>query len=286
MPHPWQTDCDPFNLTSTGYLGRKRDEMLVNEILLNKDKIGKARLRGRSIPRNLCFGDTLHDPWTAAHAITGWSGHLPTKKEMTGQAEVFQNDYLQLNRAAITSGIVTPQESRVFRKTHFRKYAPAAVDGKLRSKKIERPPPRRLDPNTVYGKVEAPDPPLNDVLRHKFQDDWILNKKEQTKISLSTKSFETKKSRWAQTRASLLRTVMVPVDCPSQPWRLEKFVSKAKPHLSTFRSEKELAAAWNANTFEKTGRLGETGQGITTRGHGHMALPPIDPKECVVYKVQ
>ncbi|XP_055898882.1 cilia- and flagella-associated protein 77-like [Biomphalaria glabrata] len=262
MPSPWDTECDPFNYTSTGYLGKKRPEMLINELLL-KDKMGKPKARGRVLPKNITFGDVNNCPWTAAHALSGWAGHLPTQKEITGEEPVVRCDFLQLNRGAITSGIVNPKELRVFRKTHFRMYAPGMIDGERSEKKIERPPAKKHDPNKVFGMVNPQDPPLQDFLTHKFQNDWLKGTKVQSNTVAANEKFNMKWSRWAPTRASLLREVLVPVAIDEQPWRMPKFVDKVKPHLSTFRSEKELEDAWEAYNYEKCGRLGQTGQGIT-----------------------
>ncbi|KAH9495717.1 Cilia- and flagella-associated protein 77 [Bulinus truncatus] len=262
MPHPWETECDPFNYTSTGYLGKKRPEMLTNELLL-KDKIGKPKVRGRVLPSNISFGDVNNSPWTAAHALSGWAGHMPAKKEITGEKPVKRCDYLQLNRGAITSGIVNPKEIRVFRKTHFRLYAPADSNVERSAKKRERPPEKKHDPDKVFGMVNAKDPPLPHILNHKFQNDWLSRNKKQAKSAAANESFDLKWSRWAHTRASLLREVMVPVDIAEQPWRMPRFVDKIGPHLSTFRTDRERDAAWLANSYEKCGRNGQTGQGIT-----------------------
>ncbi|XP_059176736.1 cilia- and flagella-associated protein 77-like [Physella acuta] len=273
MPHPWELECDPFNLTTTGFLGRKRVEMLTNELLL-KDKIGKPKLRGRRVPKNITHGVTMTSPWTAAHAMTGWSGCLPTKAEVTGvKDEPKVNDYLQMNRGAITSGVVTSQEFRDFKKKHFRMLAPAILDGVRLAKKMERPPPKKFPPDTVFGRPNVKDPPFSDVLIHKFQSDWLLSSKKAMKMAKSKKSFDEKWSRWMETRASQLRVKMAPVEVEEVPWRLPKFID-AKPHLSTFRSEKEREDAWNAHGYNRVGCLGQSGQGVTQSTiHDHAPEP-------------
>ncbi|KAK3576073.1 hypothetical protein CHS0354_018344 [Potamilus streckersoni] len=261
---------NPFIYTAAGELGNQRESMLQNELLL-RPELGKPKRRGVLLPEGYTFGRPNEDQHGGTtDALHGWptlqSTTLPFRKKEKKTAE---RDFMALNRAAVTSGLVSANEHYEFRATHDVRRK-ASSDDKQRSRT------RRIPPTMVFGISTRPSTPIFDLLEHKYQDKWLQQRRQ---LELAKRQEETKMGRSTysagvvnnlqkrvpgavyETRASLLRTYQNPVD-PAPLWQMPKFTKNAHPSLSTFRSAKARKSAYESFEFDKISRKGDFGQGV------------------------
>ncbi|XP_052790389.1 cilia- and flagella-associated protein 77-like isoform X1 [Mya arenaria] len=258
----------PYKYTAAGELGINRDTMLQNELLL-RTELGKPKRRGVIIPAGTTYGrpNGMRDGGSS-EALHGWptisSSTLPFKRK----EKASQRDFMALNRAAVSAGLVTANAQYEFRATHD-------VRGKTTSEEGQRNRTRRMPPSMVYGISTRPSTPIFDLLEHKYQDKWL---QERRKLELAKRQEESKMGRYThsagvinsaqkrspgqvyETRATLLRTYQNPVD-PDPLWQMPKFKNNAQPSLQTFRSGRARTFAYDNFESDMISRKGNLGHG-------------------------
>lgn len=254
---------NPYALTAAGELGVNRDTMLQNELLL-RTELGRPKRRGVLFPAGLTYGrpNQIRDGGSS-EALHGWPSlsntNLPFKRKEKGS----QRDFMALNRAAVSAGLVTANDQYEFRATHD-------VRRKTQSEDSQRVRTRRIPPSMVFGISTRPSTPIFDLLEHKYQDKWLQQRRqlelakrqEENKECPSEKEMQKRMpGQVYETRASLLRTYQNPVE-PDQLWHMPKFAKEAKPSLQTFRSAKARQAAYDGFDTDKISRKGNLGHGV------------------------
>ncbi|XP_052221842.1 cilia- and flagella-associated protein 77-like isoform X2 [Dreissena polymorpha] len=259
---------NPFAHTAAGELGVNRDTMLQNELLL-RTELGKPKRRGIIIPAGITYGRPNEmRGGGSSEALHGWptisSSTLPFKRKENSA----QRDFMALNKAAVSAGLVTANAQFEFRATHDVRRKTQSGDG-------QRNRTRRMPPSMVFGISTRPSTPIFDLLEHKYQDKWLQERRklelakrqEENKIwgrtALSAGYLDTIKRSPGQvyeTRATLLRTYQNPVN-PEPLWQMPKFTKEAKPSLQTFRSGRARTIAYSAFESDKISRKGNLGHG-------------------------
>ncbi|XP_076436208.1 cilia- and flagella-associated protein 77-like [Babylonia areolata] len=241
----------PFTNTATGDLGEKRDTMLVNQLLL-RDKVGQHFERGICLPgkgHNYGLPNEVRF-YTAVDALRAWPDTRKTTKDKPDKKKRLGRNFMALNRAAVSAGMVTAPENYDYRTTHDirLKHAPDILHQTT-----------KFPPGMAFGLPPRPSTPMFDLLEHKYQDKWI------EKMYIARKADEAKHSRKKvsnyETRTNLLRTYQNPVD-PVPLWQMPRFASNAKPHLQTFRSSRDRENAKTHFELDSVSRKGVFGQGV------------------------
>lgn len=227
-------------------------------------ELGRPKRRGVLFPAGLTYGrpNQIRDGGSS-EALHGWPSlsntNLPFKRKEKGS----QRDFMALNRAAVSAGLVTANDQYEFRATHD-------VRRKTQSEDSQRVRTRRIPPSMVFGISTRPSTPIFDLLEHKYQDKWLQQRRqlelakrqEENKECPSEKEMQKRMpGQVYETRASLLRTYQNPVE-PDQLWHMPKFAKEAKPSLQTFRSAKARQAAYDGFDTDKISRKGNLGHGV------------------------
>ncbi|XP_059155494.1 cilia- and flagella-associated protein 77-like isoform X2 [Physella acuta] len=262
----------PFAYTATGLLGDQRPSMLQNELHL-RNKVGQVKSRGYHLPvKGFTYGlpndrrqNTAADAtWNISDnsmnsdaALRGWSGTYLPKGGATRTKAASERDFMGLNRAAASDGLVKAEEYADYRATHDIRRLPfdkKEMAGKMRS--------RRLPPTMVFGIQSRPSTPIFDLIEHKYQDRWL---KERHSHLSANRSAESKGPRSHgivyETRASLLRHYQNPVD-PPPLWQLPRFTKSAKPKIESFRTETQKSSAFLHMETDRIARQGDFGTGV------------------------
>jgi len=258
---------NPFAYTAAGELGMNRETMLQNELLL-RTELGKPKRRGVIIPAGYTYGrpNEMRDGGST-EALQGWptlnSTNLPFKRKEKGA----QRDFMSLNKAAVSAGLVRANDQFEFRATHD-------VRRKAQSEEGQRNRTRRIPPSMVFGISTRPSTPIFDLLEHKYQDKWLQQRRQ---LEVAKRQEENKMGRMShsagcldqkrspgqvyETRASLLRTYQNPVDADPL-WQMPKFTKEARPSLQTFRSANARKDAYSHFESDKISRKGNLGHGV------------------------
>ena len=116
---PRDTVCyrkDPFEYTTTGVLGARRDTMLTNS-LLQRDQLGKSLPRGYTCypGQQFLYGTrNFRKDGGMPGAICNWQVGKPSK----GPKVVMEKDFISLNKGASMTGAATNYEYSSFRAQH------------------------------------------------------------------------------------------------------------------------------------------------------------------------
>lgn len=253
-----------FAFTAAGELGINRETMLQNELLL-RTELGKPKRRGVLIPSGYTYGRPNEQrDGGSSEALHGWPTLSSTTLPFKRKEKTSQRDFMALNRAAVSAGLVSATDQYEFRATHD-------VRRKAQSEDKSRSRTRRIPPSMVFGISTRPSTPIFDLLEHKYQDKWLQQRRQ---LELAKRQEENKQRKKLiaakqrrspgnvyETRASLLRTYQNPVD-PSPLWQMPKFTKEAKPSLQTFRSAKARRSAYDSFDSDKISRGGNLGQGV------------------------
>lgn len=259
---------NPFAFTAAGELGENRETMLQNELLL-RTELGKPKRRGILFPAGMTYGrPNAGRDGGSSEALHGWPTLSSTTLPFKRKEKKAQRDFMALNRAAVSAGLVTANAQYEFRATHD-------VRRKTQSEDSQRNRTRRLPPSMVYGISTRPSTPIFDLLEHKYQDKWL---QERRKLELAKRQEENKMGRSThsagilsslqkrspgqvyETRASLLRTYQNPVDADPL-WQMPRFTKEARPSLQTFRSAQARKYAYEHFESDKISRKGNLGHG-------------------------
>ncbi|XP_050388519.2 cilia- and flagella-associated protein 77 [Patella vulgata] len=245
----------PFTYTATGDLGIKRETMLQNELLL-RTELGKPKRRGYGSGGGDMYFGRPNEKGTlgASEALRGWSSmNQNSTLPFHRKEKATERDFLELNKTAVNSGIVTSGENFAYRSINDIRRRTAGTE--KNKTKI-----RRLPPSMVYGISTRPSTPIFDLLEHKYQDKWLQQRQQE---ELAKKKEKIKKNAGVvyETRASLLRTYQNPVE--SGPlWQLPRFKNSSKPHLQTFRTKSQEGDAFKQFDSDKIARQGNLGHGV------------------------
>lgn len=246
---------NPFAFTAAGELGTNRETMLQNELLL-RTELGKPKRRGVLIPAGYTYGRPNEQrDGGSSEALHGWPTLKTTTLPFKRKEKTSQRDFMALNRAAVSAGLVSASGQYEFRATHD-------VRRKAESEDKNRFRTRRIPPSMVFGISTRPSTPIFDLLEHKYQDKWLQQRRH---LELAKRQEESKQRRSPgcvyETRASLLRTYQNPVE-QAPLWQMPKFTKEAKPSLQTFRSAKARKSAYDHFESDKISRGGNLGQGV------------------------
>ncbi|XP_033725013.1 cilia- and flagella-associated protein 77-like isoform X2 [Pecten maximus] len=263
---------NPFAYTATGELGENRDTMLSNELLL-RTQLGRPKRRGYSSApaEHFVYGRPLEPRQGGADdALHGWPPMNPlaaTTLPFSRKEKKTDRDFMVLNKAAVQAGLVTASENYKFRATHD-------VRRKTAGDENTRSRTRRIPPTMVFGISTRPSTPIFDLLEHKYQDKWLMSRRqmELTKRQEESKSASTRSAGFSstqrrnpntvyETRASLLRTYQNPVD-EAPLWQLPKFKKNARASLQTFRSEGVRKQGYEHFESDQISRKGQLGHGV------------------------
>lgn len=245
---------NPWEHTAPGVLGVNRDTMLQNELLL-RTELGKPKRRGIIVPAGLTYGrpNGMRDGGSS-EALHGWPTLTNTTLPFKRKEKKADRDFMSLNRAAVSAGLVTANAQYEFRATHDVRRKNQSEDG-------QRSRTRRMPPSMVYGISTRPSTPIFDLLEHKYQDKWLA---ERRKLEMAKRQEESKQKRSPgqvyETRASLLRTYQNPVDADAL-WQMPRFTKEARPSLQTFRSAQARRSAYDNFDSDKISRKGNFGHG-------------------------
>ena len=219
-----------------------------NNPLLLKADIGKPLKRGFIMPPDhFTFGKTTHGNIGASETMNGYSTVKAHKQKELKQ----DRDFVRLNKAATSAGLVTAKEHFQYRATHD--LAPLVKEREVKSAKT------LPDINTVYG-ISTKPIPVFDLLEHKYQDTWTEEVKAYNERKKKKELEHNIHKSYGDTRASRLRRYSPPVD-PPPLWQMSKFQKKAVPALDTFRSEEARKKAFGHHATDCTARTGVFGHG-------------------------
>ncbi|XP_060079080.1 cilia- and flagella-associated protein 77-like isoform X2 [Ylistrum balloti] len=252
---------NPYAYTATGELGANRETMLNNELLL-RTRLGRPKRRGYSSAptENFVYGRPLEPRQGGAEdALHGWPAMKPniasTTLPFSRKEKKTDRDFMVLNKAAVQAGLVTASENYKFRATHD-------VRRKTAGDENTHSRTRRIPPTMVFGISTRPSTPIFDLLEHKYQDKWLMSRRQ---MELTKRQEESKQRRNPntvyETRASLLRTYQNPVD-QAPLWQLPKFKKNAKASLQTFRSEGARKEGYEHFESDQISRKGKLGHGV------------------------
>ncbi|KAL5012640.1 hypothetical protein ScPMuIL_011191 [Solemya velum] len=250
------TTANPFSLTAAGDLGKHRESMLANELLL-RNQLGEPRRRGVTLPDGFTYGQpNAGRDGGANEALHGWPTLSTTSLPFPRKDKKVDRDFMGLNKAAIGSGLVTASENYEFRATHD-------VRRKMSGDDKQRIRTRRIPPTMVFGISTRPSTPIFDLLEHKYQDKWLQSRRQQelTNRQENTKVCKKTPGKVYDTRATLLRTYQYPVD-PAPLWQMPRFARNAKPALQTFRSARARRSAYSHFESDQISRQGALGHGV------------------------
>lgn len=255
-----------YEHTATGVLGDKRDTMLLNQLHL-RNEVGKASRHGYSYvpPESYRYGICMNVKEGGVRDSLTWSSHLPS---LTGSGKNKKSrtrrDFEALNKGAISAGLVNEKGQYAFRATHD---ARRPIDDDVTA---NRKPGKTKIPDMTFGMPVRPSTPIYEVIEHKFQDLWIRDQMSQTKAKkVAERAAKLKPGQINDTRTSILRQHQVAVD-PAPLWQMKKFNKSAKPHLSTFRTEKAKQEAFKHQTSDGVPRKGLTHQGVYETGGDYV----------------
>lgn len=244
-----------YNYRATGVLGDKRDTMLINEIHA-RPKLGEALRRGRSLPPgDFIYGVKENGSKNGvADAFSNWGTNLPGLRDQKSLDT--ERDFMALNRAALSAGLVTAPENYSYRAGHdIRRLTEDAKREKVRR---ERRSQKRLPPSTVFGVPTRPSTPIYELIEHKYQDKWINDKANQLQKSRRKavqENAEFKNGNFAVNRTMVLRMHQDPVE--SAPlWTMPKFSKNARPHIDSFRTRGNKNLSFKEYDSDKVPRRG------------------------------
>ncbi|XP_059162501.1 uncharacterized protein LOC131945894 isoform X2 [Physella acuta] len=250
-------NLNPYVATATGYLGVQRTSMLQNP-LLYRHRLGQGKWHIKNLPcDDFIFGSLPQPSGSVAQALSSWSEDKPPVLPCLPKKKIGCTNHLALNRAAITAGIANVKELRDFRNTHSIKFT-------KRDKRLvlERAPPVSLLPGACFGQPTKYTSTVGEIISYQAHRDWVSCVKP---YLTQIQEEPSKPDPWKENNAYKLRMFNTSANLkPERLWQMSKFVNKAKPEVSTFRSTNAMLASHNANTFEKIGRDGMFGQGIPT----------------------
>ena len=221
-----------------------------NNPLLLKAAVGKPLKRGFIMPpEHFTFGKITPGHIGASETM---QGHLSVEKK---QNDVIKQDrdFIRLNKAATSAGLVTAKDHFQFRATH--ELAPLKKEREVKCRSSKSLP----DINMVYGISTRPSTPVN-ILEHKYSDAWLEDVKPLDEMRKKRERHQNIHKQYGDTRASRLRTYSPPVD-PPPLWQMSKFQKKARPVLKTFRSEESRQKALAHHATDSTARTGVLGHG-------------------------
>ncbi|XP_077986642.1 cilia- and flagella-associated protein 77-like [Glandiceps talaboti] len=235
-------------------LGIQRESMYDNPLLV-KSQLGRPLKRGFSLPSNqFTYGrPNASKDGGAAEAVSGWTGlsSYPIIRKEKKQ----DRDFIALNKAAVSAGLVYAPEQYQYRATHdVRRQVTEEEKNKVRT--------RRIPASMTFGVSTRPSTPVFDLLEHKYQDRWLQDRRK-TELAKREKIQQktlTNKGIY-ETRASLLRKYAPPIDSPPL-WQLPKFTNPTSAHLETFRAPTAKDSAFKHHATDSTSRRGVFGHGI------------------------
>jgi len=244
-----------FNYRATGVLGDKRETMLINEIHA-RPRLGEPLRRGRSLPPgDFVYGaKQIGSKNGVADAFSSWGVNLPGLQD--GQKLDTERDFMALNKAALSAGLVSAPENYGYRATHdIRRLTEDAKREKQRQENRQR---KRIPPSTVFGVPTRPSTPIYELLEHKYQDRWIADRSAQLERGRK-KQYQTnaefKNGNFAVNRTMVLRMHQDPVE-PQPLWTMPKFSKNAKPHIDSFRTRGDKGASHKNYDSDKIPRRG------------------------------
>ncbi|BFZ20214.1 hypothetical protein BsWGS_23253 [Bradybaena similaris] len=277
MTDPWTREDQPFNYNATGYLGKKRLDMLSNH-LLQRCRLGRARGAGLGRSPDEVYGITYRNPFTVAHAMTGWAGgtQIPVQERITYPRDKMPADFLQYNMGSTIMGLTTAEEVQAYKNT--RRLLPMHQYGPVQEK-IVRPPPVQLKPDTVYGiKTTRQEETLTELMTNVYHKQWYMNAKKAADTKATVKPNFMKIRPTYATQLRLIHADTKRTKIPTKSRKLPGTLADVKPHLSTFQSEALRQKVWAAHLKEVEEREGNPVCSVTKseRFPHYRRLPPIE----------
>lgn len=258
---------DRYTYTATGVLGDKRPTMLENEIH-QRSQLARAKTHCHHIPPNMTMGISTARDYTALPKAFTWTDSPVAANASGGSTALLSRpkqlpkDFVSLNREAARSGYATMRENKDFRAMHDyrrqpeRDRRPAACGGAATS---------RLPPEAAYGVSTRPSTPIQELMAYKFQNDWIRHQVDAHQAKAAATPKKPLMCQPYETRASMLRSYLLPAAEASQAsalWKMPRFERSARSRLDTFRSERQRSLAFELHQAEQTDRLGTGGLGL------------------------
>ena len=150
--------------------------------LIQRAKLGRCLERGYTLPPGATFGhkNVTCDGGTAA-ALKFSPLHARIK---SASPESLEKDFVRLNRAALKAGVISPAGQKQFRALNDFRLTPPSRDVKPRSSIPEDMTfgkPVCKSQSWIFSKQiqSRPKSPIYEVIEHKFQKNWLIERKLQ-----------------------------------------------------------------------------------------------------------
>jgi hypothetical protein len=189
--------------TAAGILGSERSSMY-SDYLLMREGLGEPATFCHHVDQGRSMGlPPISKDIGVRECLTWRSGG----RGAYGVSEVGPRDFVALTRAALDEGLTTAPEHGVFRKTHDIR-RPVAHNTFEAFEQRHNANSRAH--TLVHGVGGRPSTPIQDVIAHRYQTDWI----EALSARLSTQRSQTlvnfgARSKLLDTRGSVLRPALV-----------------------------------------------------------------------------
>lgn len=223
-----------------------------DNLLLQRPRLGRPLERGYTMPVNMTFGRPNYkiDGGTAEAMKYG-----PLNDRIKSASPLLlDKDFIKLNRIGIKKGIVTASGQKQFRAVTDYRLAPPARELKNRL----QPPP-----NITFGIQSRPRSPMYDVVEHKFQRNWLIEKKRLDDIRSQQQSGEKKVRQTVQlNQATLRRHDKVRSKIDQGPlWQMPRF-SQVDAVVQSFRTDGGKQRSFDVYHHQQPGKAGVRQRGI------------------------
>ncbi|EGD81280.1 hypothetical protein PTSG_13170 [Salpingoeca rosetta] len=213
----------------TPQLGRRTRSMQQN-VLLQKNELGKSSSTGTRQMQEMVHGVKTHKVDTAEQAMNTWRSHSYSKSLHAAKARP-QLDYMEMNKRALTRGLVTPREQLSMRQSEV-------VYRKQRLPQAPKGHDNSHARHMLHGKPSGQSVSVAELMTSRPGDQWLAQRHAEQEREREHARI-TRKQGYGMTRAAVLRTKRP--EAPAQPpWTMKKF-QNAQPTLQTFRVPAPIA---------------------------------------------
>eukprot|EP00043_Microstomoeca_roanoka_P008803 m.84596 g.84596 ORF g.84596 m.84596 type:complete len:308 (+) comp14393_c5_seq1:219-1142(+) len=219
-------------------------------VLLKKSQVGMSLSMGTKEMQEMVHGVRTHKTRSVHDSLTSWDTVAQTLPQL--KKEKPKLDYIEMNRRAITRGLVSPREQLSMRQTEV-------------VYQRQKSPYRRKTEDTsylqslVHGRRSEYSTSVAELMTSMAGDKWLAERK-----ALEVRQHEAKRAAqnkgYAMTRAAILRTKRP--EPPAEPlWQMKRF-QNVQPSLSTFRTDAAKEHSKAQHELLSTDRVGFAGQGV------------------------
>jgi len=224
-----------------------------DNILLQRPRLGRTMERRYTMPLDMTYGypNYTRDGGTAEAMKYG---PLNERIKSASSELSLEKDFIKLNRVGIKKGVTSARDQKQFRAITDYRVAPPAREIKNRL----QPPP-----NITFGIPSRPRSPMYDVVEHKFQRNWLLERKKLDELRAQQQSGEKKVRQTVQLNVTTQKRYDK-VRCRIQPgplWHMPRFES-SEAVVQSFRTDLERERSFRQFRSEQAGQMGVSQRGI------------------------